>query len=100
MRALQTLQTAAVFPSGLWFQVPRKLSPVLTVEDDAAGQVYFLFLDDLLATHLGAAFGANEKPSLLRVTRDGDFTVDFRTDDPDEVDEQVRSSVRMREVGK
>lgn len=94
---LDNLQVGAIFPGGLWFKIPRNLPTVIRAEK--GGEVYFFFLDDLLATFMGAMFGLKGAPGLVRLTRDADFTADLEEEDPASIPDKVRSGLGSRERG-
>ncbi|MBC7690500.1 MAG: polyphosphate kinase 1 [Methylotenera sp.] len=114
--SLQNLQIAAVFQSqgpnrgndrsnDVWFKIPRSLPSVYwMIEKSADGeQIFFFFLDDLLAMHLGTAFKLADptlNPGFLRLTRDGDFTVDLEEEDTESIPEVVRTGLGSREKGR
>ncbi len=91
---LENLQTGALFKSNVWFRIPRALPPVFKLEQG------FIFLDDLLATHLGSAFRLEGQPGFVRLTRDGDFTVDLEEEDTESIPDVVRTGIRSREKGR
>jgi polyphosphate kinase len=97
---LENLQLAVLFKNNQWIRIPKTIPNVLLAADEAAGQVYFYFLDDLLATHLGTALAAPGTPSFLRLTRDGDFTVDLEEEDSESIPDVVRSGLGSREKGR
>jgi polyphosphate kinase len=97
---LENLQLAVLFKNNQWMRIPKTISAVLLSSDEANGQVYFFFLDDLLATHLGTALSAPGNPSFLRLTRDGDFTVDLEEEDSESIPDVVRSGLGSREKGR
>jgi polyphosphate kinase len=92
---LENLQIGAVFKSNVWFRIPRALPSVLKLADDR-----FVFLDDLLAMHLGPAFRLEGQPGFVRLTRDGDFTVDLEEEDTESIPDVVRTGIRTREKGR
>lgn len=96
---LENLQLGAVFqsrshPGGYWFRIPRSLPPLV-----AEGS-HFFFLDDLLATHLGPAFRLEGRAGIVRLTRDGDFTVDLEEEDTESIPDVVRTGLGSRDKGK
>ena len=104
---LDNLQLGAIFKSEIWFRLPKTLPSVLMSkgETDEKGEptgsrVYFFFLDDLLATHLGNAFRLPGAPGFVRLTRDGDFTLDLEEEDTESIPDVVRSGVGTREKGR
>ncbi len=97
---LENQQIAALFKSGIWFRIPKSLPVVLPVVEDNRQEVHFFFLDDLIASHLGPSFRLEGQPGLLRVTRDGDFTVDLEEEDTESIPDVVRTGLGSREKGR
>ncbi len=103
---LENLQLGAVFKSNLWFRIPKNIPSVLLAKQEgpvttAAPSLYFFFLDDLLLTHLGQAFRLGpQEPALLRLTRDGDLSVDLEEEDTESIPDVVRTSLTSREKGR
>jgi polyphosphate kinase len=91
---LENLQLAAIFPGGQFLRIPKSISSVLYREN------HFFFLDDLLATHLGPAFGIEGIPGIVRLSRDGDFSVDLEEEDTESIPDIVRTSLKRREKGR
>ncbi len=100
LTSLQNLQTLALFSGELCFRIPRQIPSVICHRDESSGEIYAFFLDDLLASHLGPAFRLEGNPGFLRLTRDGDFTVDLDEEDPESIPDVVRSGVGRRELGR
>jgi polyphosphate kinase len=100
LSTMENLQTVALLKNGNWIKIPKTIPAVLLCSDESKGEACFFFLDDLLATHLGAALGAPGTPSFLRMTRDGDFTVDLEEEDPESIPDVVRTGLGTREKGK
>jgi polyphosphate kinase len=102
LNQLENLQTAVIFPGQLWLRIPRSLpSMVWGKSETEPGKYYFYFLDDLLATHLWPKSSvAKWRPVFIRLTRDGDFTLDFGDKDPETIPDVVLSRVGTRERGK
>ncbi len=98
LRNLENLQLACVFPGGVWLAPPRSLPPIHVVAKGDA--IHIFFLDHLLASHLGPALRVEGRPALLRLTRDGDFTVDFHEEDSASIPDRVLSIVKQRERGR
>jgi len=96
---LDNFQLGAIFKSEIWFRLPRSLPNVL-MSGAEPGKAYFFFLDDLLATHLGTAFRLPGAPGFVRLTRDGDFTLDLEEEDTESIPDVVRSGVGTREKGR
>ncbi|MEN9724138.1 MAG: hypothetical protein RJB38_2124 [Pseudomonadota bacterium] len=91
---LENLQLAVIFPKGALFRIPKSLPSVLHHDN------HFFFLDDLLLSHLGPAFGIDGAPAVVRVSRDSDFTVDLEEEDTESIPDVVRSSLKRRERGR
>lgn len=101
LNQLENLQTAAIFPGDLWLRIPRSLPPMLWVQaEQEPKRFFFYFLDDLLAAHLWPRSTSRWKPGFLRLTRDGDFTLDFEDQDPESIPDVVMTRVGTRERGR
>lgn len=97
---LENLQMAAVFKNMFVFVIPKSLPQCFLAEIKETGDHCVFFLDDLLMTYLGPAFRMDGSPGILRLTRDGDFTVDLEEEDTESIPDIVMSSVKTREKGK
>lgn len=100
LHQLENLQLAVLFPSQIWFKIPKSLPPVLWNQDPETGIIHAFFLDHLLAAHLGSAFRIVEMPGIIRLTRDGDFNLDLEEEDTESIPDAVRSSLGTREKGR
>jgi polyphosphate kinase len=103
LNLLENLQLGVLFRGGVWFRIPRNLPPVLAareVPEGAGTQTYFFFLDDLLSCHLGEAFRLEGPCGIVRLTRDGDFTVDLEEEDTESIPDIVRTGLGSRERGR
>jgi len=99
---LENLQTAAIFENGIWFSVPRRV-PRLFLSQPVLGKppLYAFLLDDLLSTHMGAAFRMPSRPGLARLTRDADISLDLEDEqDTSTIPDMVRSGLGAREKGR
>jgi polyphosphate kinase len=97
---LDNLECAIIFKGGRWVRLPKSLpgvylAPVLGVENVAGS--YAFFLDDLIMTHLESTF---EPVGILRLTKDGDISVDLEEEDPENIPDAIRSGIGRREKGK
>lgn len=92
--SLENLQMAAIFPNGSFIRIPRSIAPVLHQNN------HFFFLDDLLLSHLGQAYGISGDLGMIRLSRDGDFSVDLEEEDSESIPDIVRSSLKRREKGR
>lgn len=97
---LQNLQMLVYFHNDLWFEVPKNLPSVFRFIDKEKNTIHIFFLDDLLLSHLDHMLPIKEKPGILRVTRDSDFTIDLNVDDTESIPDLVRSSLGGREKGR
>jgi polyphosphate kinase len=95
---LENLQIGVIFRGDIWFRIPKALPAVLTAREE--GLAYFFFLDDLLATHLGPAFRLEGSAGFLKLTRDGDITVDLEEEDTESIPDVVRTGLGTREKGR
>lgn len=96
--SLQNLKLAVIFPGELCFRVSRKVANMFSTVD-ASGETYFFFLDDLLESFVGPSFGLKSRASVIRITRDGDITVDLEEEDSESVPDIVLSQLGTRELG-
>lgn len=110
---LDNLQSAIIFREDRWVRIPKTLAPVYVSavsgapggagplgagSTASAGPVYCFFLDDLLLTFLK---GPTLDPiGVLRLTRDGDFSVDLDIEDPENIPDIVRSGLGKRDRGR
>ena len=99
---LENLQCAVIFPGQLWLRVPRTLPGMFSAlhEENGKRTLFFYFLDDLLAHHLWPRTDKSWEPGFIRLTRDGDFTLDFGEQDPESLPDVVMSRLGGRERGK
>lgn len=100
IQTLENLQLAVIFGQNHFFRIPKNLPAAFVANDEKEKKTTIHFLDDLLATHLGAAFRIQGLAGLVRVTRDGDFGVDLEEEDPETIPEFVRSKIGSRERGR
>ncbi len=109
LSSLENLQTAAIHrtsqgasPGGeVLFRIPRGLPAVLWGrEESGEGEVFLFFLDELLGAHLGPAFRLERGLGFVRLTRDGDFTVDLLEEDTTSLPDAVRTSLGTRDKGR
>jgi polyphosphate kinase len=100
LNQLENLQSAVIFPGDLWIRIPRSLPSMYLAETpNAKGEMWFYFLDDLLATYLWPG-SEDWTPGFVRLTRDADFTLDFGDTDPESIPDVVMSRLSHREKGK
>jgi len=96
---LGNLGLVAAFPNGVAFHLPKGLAPTY-VRPIAGGGHAVLFLDHLLVAYLGAAFHLEGVPGLVRLTRDGDFSVEIQEEDSESIPDRVRSGLSTRDRGR
>jgi polyphosphate kinase len=96
---LDNLQTAAIYGRELWFRVPRGTPSVVSTPLEGGASCFF-FTDELIRAHLGPAFRVESVPGLVRLTRDGDFTVDLEEEDPESIPDVVRQGLGTRDKGR
>lgn len=96
---LDNLQLAVLCGPKHWVRAPKSASPVICARE-GSGPIHVFFMDDLLITHVGATFGLGRETGILRVSRDGDFTVDLEEEDTESIPDVVRSSLSTRERGR
>lgn len=97
---LANLQMLVYFNQDIWFLVPRTLPAVFSRIDEAKDRMDVFFLDELLLSHLDAMRPLKEKPGILRVTRDADFTLDLAGGDTESIPDLVRRNLSGREKGR
>ena len=101
LNELGNLQAAAVFaPEQVWIPIPKSLPAVLRYTAEGSGEIFVFFLDQLLLEYLGGALGMKNRPSILRLTRDGDLLVDLEEEDTESIPDVVRSSIGTRDRGR
>ncbi len=92
---LENLQSAVIFRGERWIRLPKSLPGVYLAPTETG--TYVFFLDDLIMTHLETTF---EPIGVLRLTKDGDFSVDLEEEDPENIPDVVRSGLGRREKGR
>src|SRR5579885_3571921 len=97
-----SLQLAAVFPAGgICYPLSKSIPAAFVARDEALGQSYLFFLDHLLLAYLGPALGIQSPCGVIRLTRDGDVTVELdHEEDPESVPDVVSKQLRRRDVGR
>jgi polyphosphate kinase len=97
---LGSLQLAVIFGPEFVFFLPKSV-PTAMVVKDSAGVSHVFFVDQLVRRYLGPALGIQAEPSLIRLTRDGDVTVELdQEEDPESVPDVVHKQLRRRDVGR
>jgi polyphosphate kinase len=95
---LDNLESAVIFKGDRWVRLPKSLPGVyLAPVPGAENSVYAFFLDDLIMTHLESSF---EPIGILRLTKDGDISVDLEEEDPENIPDVIRSGIGRREKGR
>ena len=97
---IRNLQMIVFFDKDLWFEIPKNLSPVYWQVQEKDNSIHIFFLDDLLISHLDNMLPVKEKPGILRVTRDSDFSLDLTEEDTESIPDLVRNSLGGREKGR
>jgi len=101
LQNLANLQFAFLLADGRWIKIPKSLPPAFFKQTlNGNQQVRIHFLDDLLLLHASKAFDTKGAPGLIRVTRDGDISVDLEEDDPESLPDVIRSGMKLRDRGK
>jgi len=100
IQGLDNLQLAVLFGQNQIFKIPKILNWTYILQNPTTKRAFVFFLDDLLFTHLAQAFRLQGLPGLLRVTRDGDVSVELEEDDPESIPESIRSQLGTRERGR
>ncbi len=99
VRRLLNLQIALVFSDHMLLPIPRSLEHVFW-RRLSKKRIAVFFLDDLLLTFAGQAFGETSSPLMIRITRDCDVRVDLDQEDPAAVPDIVREKIKSRETRK
>lgn len=97
---LHNLQLLVHINQDLWFEVPRTLPPVFFEIDEAQDRMDVYFLDEILLSHLDAMLPLKDKPGILRITRDADFTLDLPHNDTESIPDLVRKNISTRDKGR
>jgi polyphosphate kinase len=97
---LENLQLLTHISRDVWFKVPRSIGNVFSVIDEAKDRMDVFFLDELLLSHLDSMLPLKEKPGILRVTRDADFTIDLPDGDTESIPDIVRRNISTRDKGR
>lgn len=92
---LENLQSALIFKGDRWTKLPKALPGVFLAPSETG--IYVFLLDDLIMTHLESSF---DPIGILRLTKDGDFSVDLEAEDPENIPDVVRSGLGRRDKGK
>jgi polyphosphate kinase len=95
---LHNLQFLVYVNKELYIEIPLGVPPVFW-EEDSEGGMHVFFLDDLLLSHLDQMLPVKEKPGILRITRDGDFTVDLQVD-TESIPDLIRKNLGSRDKGR
>lgn len=93
---MDNLQSAVFFEDGRWIKIPKSL-PLVTCEK-SQDTIYVFMMDELLMTYLKSHHLIPK--GIIRVTRDGDFTVDLEQEDPESIPDLVKTYLGRREKGK
>ncbi len=95
---LKNLQLYVYVNPELQFEVPRALSQIFWRERN--GKIHIFFLDDLLLSFTDLLIPGREKPGILRLTRDADFTLDLPESDSESIPDLIRKNLGSREKGR
>lgn len=98
LQALQNLQMLVFLNKEIYFELPRSLPATYLVT--RAGVAHVFFLDDLILSHLDHMLPIKDRPGILRLTRDSDFTVDLSDSDPESVPDLIRKNLGTRDKGR
>jgi polyphosphate kinase len=96
----ENLQLCVLFGQTHFFKIPRQIPWTFVTELAEPTRSCVFFLDDLVMTHLSAAFRITQLPGLVRITRDGDVGVDLEEEDTASIPDSVRSALGSRERGR
>jgi polyphosphate kinase len=97
---LQNLQSAILFEEGFWIKIPKQIPSLNSCVNESIQRLDAFFTDDLLLQFLAAHLGFKSKPTLIRLTRDGDFTADLKEEDTESIPDAVRQGLGNREKGR
>ncbi len=101
---LENLQLAIIFSNQIntpyWFKIPKTIPTCFFKWNEVTGELFGYFLDQILMEHLGAKIGFDARPSVLKITRDSDFTLEFADLDPESIPDHVRLGLGKREHGR
>lgn len=97
---LENTQLLVYLNKDLYFEVPRSLPPLFWEQNAASGELEVFFLDALLESHLDRMLPIKEKPGILRITRDADFTIEIPDGDTESIPDLVRKSIGSRDKGR
>jgi polyphosphate kinase len=97
---LRNLQYLVHITKDLWIEVPRTMPSVFWEIDSESGKMDVFFLDQLLTSHLDHMLPVKEKPGVLRITRDADFTVDLPEGDTESIPDLIRKNISTRDKGR
>ena len=98
--SLESLQMAVVIQEGFWMRIPTHLPPIFCRWNEITQELYCFFLDQLLMKYMGDLFGVESTAFMLRITRDGDFSVQYGNDDTESIPDHIRLGLGKREHGK
>lgn len=96
---LNNLQMLVYVNPEMFFEVSRSLPLVFWESWANEREVDVFFLDDLILSHLEHMLSLKEKPGILRLTRDADFTIDL-PGDTSSVPDIVRKNLGSRDKGR
>lgn len=96
---LENLQITAFLGQNQWIRILKTIPLAFWMQEQTTSRLFIFFLDDLLLTHLGHTFRTAQQPGLIRLTRDGDFTLDLDEEDTESIPDRIRSSLGTRDKG-
>ncbi len=101
LSGLENLQWGVYLHPEYWMPLPKNLPTVIVHPTAKSSALHVFFLDDLIQSHLAEAFGFNRgQLGILRLTRDGDLSVEISDVDSESIPDLVRTSIRTREKGR
>lgn len=95
---LKNLQLYVYVSPELQFEVPWAIPQIFWRERE--GKIHLFFLDDLLLAFTDLLLPGKEKPGIIRLTRDADFTLDLAETDSESIPDLVRKNLGSREKGR
>ncbi len=100
LSTLENLQLGLVFQDQYWFKIPKTIPTCFFKWNEVTGEIFGYFLDQILIQHLGPKIGFQDPPTLFKITRDSDFTLELADLDPESIPDRVRLGLGKREQGR
>lgn len=100
LTTLENMQIGILLPQQMWLRLPKSIPGVFIEEDLASSSVYCFFLDDLLLTFLAESLNLKGEIGFIKVTRDGDVSVELTEEDSESIPDMVKGGVLRRDQGR